>query len=165
MLLNLALLTSSRGLIFKAISRISVPMCSPSRSQSVQMKRTWAERACSSMFVAIIFLSWCPLASAGNSAVSTHIFNIIYYGSIEQLRRITCIPVPISLIKLGAFDVPCDASKNDTASSPCPPEIVVKDVILKPRNTAYVLLCDSSQPEIYNITFGDTLLLEQQPND
>ena len=101
----------------------------------------------------------------GNPVVRTHIFNIIYYGSVEQLRWITRIPVPISLIELGAFDVPCDASKNDIASSPCPPEIVVKDIILKPGNTAYVLLCDSSQPEIYNITFGDTLLLEQRPND
>ena len=39
MLLNLALLISNRGFPFLAALRISLPICSPSRSQSVQMTR------------------------------------------------------------------------------------------------------------------------------
>ena len=62
-LLNLALHTCMPGLAFKAISRISVPICSPSRSQSVQMKRTSALRAHASMLLAIAFLSCGVLAS------------------------------------------------------------------------------------------------------
>lgn len=58
MLLNCALLTRIRGLPLKAEDRISPPMCSPSRSQSVQMKSAWLYLACCSMFLAICFLSY-----------------------------------------------------------------------------------------------------------
>lgn len=44
-LLNLALLMSKFGFPFKASVRTSVPICSPSRSQSVQMNRALAQRA------------------------------------------------------------------------------------------------------------------------
>jgi hypothetical protein len=57
-LLNLALFTSSRGLDLKATSLTSPPMCSPSLSQSVQMKRALAPRALFAMFVAIASFSY-----------------------------------------------------------------------------------------------------------
>ena len=66
MLLNLALLTSRLLLTFNAMSRISVPMCSPSLSQSVQMNRPLAYLAWVSMFFAIDFLScFLTLAETG----------------------------------------------------------------------------------------------------
>jgi hypothetical protein len=62
MLLNRALQTSILGLAFMAMSRISVPICSPSRSQSVQMKSMLHCLACCSMLVATAFLSWSKSA-------------------------------------------------------------------------------------------------------
>jgi hypothetical protein len=52
-LLNLARLTSILEFACLAWCRTSEPMCSPSRSQSVQMNRALADRACSLMFSAI----------------------------------------------------------------------------------------------------------------
>lgn len=57
MLLKRALQTCILGFALNAISRISVPICSPSRSQSVQMNRMDAYLACASMLLATAFLS------------------------------------------------------------------------------------------------------------
>ena len=57
MLLKRARKTCRFGLILSAMSRTSVPICSPSRSQSVHMNKIEAYLACVSMFFATIFLS------------------------------------------------------------------------------------------------------------
>lgn len=56
-LLNLARFTSRLRFPNKAWFMTSVPMCSPSRSQSVHMNNAFAYLACSRMFFAMAFLS------------------------------------------------------------------------------------------------------------
>lgn len=56
-LLNLALFTSILRLPSSAAVLTSEPMCSPSRSQSVQMNNDLANWACRLMFSAMAFLS------------------------------------------------------------------------------------------------------------
>lgn len=57
-LLNRALLIWRFALPFRASVLTSPPMCSPSRSQSVQIKRAMAPRACMVIFVAIASFSY-----------------------------------------------------------------------------------------------------------
>jgi hypothetical protein len=60
MLLNLALLTSRFGFCRRASDLTSPPMCSPSRSQSVQMNKARAPLALLKILSEIDFLS-CDL--------------------------------------------------------------------------------------------------------
>jgi hypothetical protein len=58
MLLNFALLTLILGFPLRACSNTSFPICSPSRSQSVHMKRNSASFASFVILSAIYFLSY-----------------------------------------------------------------------------------------------------------
>jgi len=139
MLLNLALQTSILGLTRRAISRISVPICSPSRSQSVQTKRTEAPRACVSMFRAITFLSYLKSDFALSIMLWTYISNEGLYRRLKKLRRLARLPFAVPIGEIGAFNMSCHASKGDRTLAP-PLEVVVKLVVLYPLDAADIFL-------------------------
>lgn len=58
MALNLARLTTICGFDLRQTETISEPMCSPSRSQSVQIIRSCALRASFFKFVSTCFMAW-----------------------------------------------------------------------------------------------------------
>lgn len=74
MLLKRARQTCMFGFALSAMSRISVPICSPSRSQSVQIYKMDAYRACDVILLATAFLSCAMLETIGasNSADGGH---------------------------------------------------------------------------------------------
>lgn len=89
-LLNLALLMTMRAFPSFACLRISVPICSPSRSQSVQIKRALHLRACSWMFFAIATLScrqvlaWGLYQTFAKMRRYTYVSHRLVYWSFEE---------------------------------------------------------------------------------
>jgi hypothetical protein len=105
-LLNFARLTSSLRLTIKACFRTSLPICSPSRSQSVQMNKILETRACSCMFFAMLCLS-CSIFSPFliHLPMYTHVVNTIDDWRIEKLSRRTGFPGPILRLEVEGGEV------------------------------------------------------------
>jgi len=85
-LLNLARRTWIWRLPFLAASRISPPMCSPSRSQSVQITSTVARLACSSIFLAMFFLSWGSVATQHRGHYVSTRMGVLTSGMVVMMR-------------------------------------------------------------------------------
>lgn len=133
MLLNWALLTWMRGFPFTAEARISPPICSPSRSQSVQMKSALQYLACSSMFFATSFLSCAESQRAiliDRRGSGTYICDRGYYRSIEKADWWWMEPVFVFMAKLCAGEMAKDGCHGHLASTPWWAKVELETVVL-----------------------------------
>lgn len=130
-LLNLALFTSSLLFPFKAAARTSLPICSPSRSQSVQMKSALADRAWASMFLATAFLSYNPCKKVCEARHRhTNVCYTNLYRCIKQSgwRRMT--PVSILRWEFKSSQVSDDTCHRYPTIAPRRAKVKVKFIIL-----------------------------------
>ena len=133
-LLNFALLTSSLRLPMKACFRTSLPICSPSRSQSVQMNKILETRACFCMFFAMLFLS-CSIFSPCliHLPMCTHVVNTIDDWRIEKLSRRTGLPALVLRLEVKAREVAEHARHSHRAITPLlkiEVEFIVLDILI-----------------------------------
>lgn len=131
-LLNLALLTSIRALPRRACFLTSVPICSPSRSQSVQMNRALQYCACFLIFSAMLSLS-CQLLVMESSKEQlqrrpyyVHILKDWHFK--QQTRRARC-PTFVLFAKLQACQMANDTGHRHFAVAPCSPKVEAEDII------------------------------------
>lgn len=144
MLLKRARKTCRFGLILSAMSRTSVPICSPSRSQSVHMNRMEAYLAWVSMFFATIFLSWSMLMVDFRILLMTYVCNGRQDRSIEQRCRLTRVPFSESFVEVLSDDVTSHASKCHLTLSPLL-KAEVELVVLDPRDARDIFLLWSAR--------------------
>lgn len=104
---NFALLTSIFRFPCLAISRTSVPIYSPSRSQSVQINRALAPRASLIMLSLTSVRSYCHHGSKSRSVeITMGTINLIPYladfidGGVEELKRIAVGPASVVFWKI-----------------------------------------------------------------
>lgn len=146
MLLNRARFTSRRGLPFKASALTSPPMCSPSRSQSVQMNRALALLARVAMFVDMGILSYKD--SEQNlepiSRVTHLIDHGVHWSSKESFWR---RPTPILILrpKRKACQVTRYSSHHNLTVSPRRSEVESKFVVLDVLVSCVLLQHTSAQ--------------------
>lgn len=131
-LLNLALLTSRRAFPFFAVSRISLPICSPSRSQSVQMHKALQYLACDWMLSAIALLS-CDEDQPAQASLSSmpHFVDGCYHRSAEQAIWRRIVPFLEVRGEVHASEMPQDRSHGDLALAPSRAKVVVKHVVFR----------------------------------
>jgi len=118
----------------KACFRTSLPICSPSRSQSVQMNKILENRACCCMFWAILFLS-CSIFSPCLTQLTmcTHVVNTIDDWRIEKLSGRTGFPALILRLKVKAREVTEHARHRHRAIAPLLEikfEFIVLDILI-----------------------------------
>ncbi len=134
MLLKCALLISIEGLPFLAAWRISWPMCSPSRSQSVHTKSARADLACRSMFSAMTFLSWWAVSREligwTAATAATHFgHNSVDRGLKQPLGRRE-LPVFVVWAELELGHMAGDTRHGNFAVSPWRSKVKRKAVVL-----------------------------------
>ena len=117
-----------------ACFRTSLPMCSPSRSQSVQMNKILENLACCFMFSAMPFLS-CPIVSGHppRQDMCTHVFNSIEDSCIEKLPRRAGSPVLVLRLEFEARKMTENAGHGNRAIAPLlevEVEFVVLDILV-----------------------------------
>jgi hypothetical protein len=131
---------------FLAASRISLPMCSPSRSQSVQMKRASARLAWSSIFLAMFFLSCLPFQCPVQRQVrsrrddATHIWDNRLHRGVEKTVGRRVIPALILWWELHSSKVPLDSRHSHRTSPPGRTEVKVKHIIFYVHISGIVLV-------------------------
>ena len=120
-LLNLALFTSSHLFPFNASVLTSLPMCSPSRSQSVHMKRALAPLAWDSIFLAIGCLSFkyvldriCPVGGNGEK----NLVDSCVDGGIKEALWRRVVPVLDLWTKFSGSKMARYASHDNLTISP-----------------------------------------------
>lgn len=128
-LLKLALLTSSLSLPSNAARRTSEPMCSPSRSQSVQIKSARESRACCFMLFAIALLSFIPVSFARSRFYQAYLSNRLNDWHVEQPVRTARPPFSVLLREIHACKMPEDTCHIDRTISPWLTKIEVKLVV------------------------------------
>lgn len=137
-LLNLALLTLMLLLPFLAKLRTSVPMYSPSRSQSVHINKTFAPRASSWIFFAMIFFCYnmvrmyCTEGSTRRMLLYI-IFDSLYDRSFKHGNRITGGPCSILGWKVYFFRVSRHCRHGHLAIVPrieSVREVVILDILI-----------------------------------
>ena len=132
-LLNFARLTRIRAFPRRASFRTSVPICSPSLSQSVQINRALDRAACSSMFRATAFLSCAGVSGRSDAerhSSVTYMGHRFLYWSLKQSSRRTGCPSPIITFKVEGCQVADNAGHGDRTGAPRVPEVEVKEIVL-----------------------------------
>jgi hypothetical protein len=134
MLLNLALRTSRYGFPLRASALTSPPMCSPSRSQSVQMNRARAPLALLTILVEIDCFS-CQSHSVSSMSscdeVITNVFDFHTNGSVKKCLRRRIVPISFVLIvELGCCQMSRHAGHEHIASSPWRTKIEREGIVL-----------------------------------
>lgn len=118
----------------KACFRTSLPICSPSRSQSVQINRILEKRACCCMFFAMQFLS-CSIFSqwTADSFIHTDSIHCLHDGGIKELSRWTGLPPLVLGLKVKAREMAQHTRHRNRAVAPLlemEVEFVVLDVLI-----------------------------------
>ena len=143
MLLKRALQTCMFGFAFNAMSRISVPICSPSRSQSVQMNSIFAYRACASMLLATTFLSCESVSQEGLACgIFTNLCDFGLDRGFKKCLGLTRMPLLESITEVLCNDVSSNASEGYGTLSPGI-EAEVELVVLHPRNATNSFLASN----------------------
>lgn len=130
-LLNLARLTWIRVFPCFAWCRTSVPICSPSLSQSVQMNRALQSLAWSRMFLAIANLS-CITVSYGNSMIGRDAYRVhrLMHRGFKQIPRWTGGPAVHLPLEVEVGQMANHTGHGDRAGTPRATKIEVEEVIL-----------------------------------
>ena len=132
MLLNRALFTSRRPFPFNASVLTSLPMCSPSRSQSVQIKRALAPLAWVSMFDAILLLSFIACKMNCLPADKDGVTNLIYprvNGRIKESFWRRIFPILDLWPKFSGSQMTWYTSHDDMAVTPWWSEVEGKGIV------------------------------------
>ena len=140
MLLNLARLTSSRALPLSASVLTSPPMCSPSRSQSVQMNNALAPVAWALMLAAIALLS-CKIVRVNFNYTKwiTNLVDLHINRRIKERFWWIIAPFPMIRIEICVSQMAGYTGHNYIAMSPRSPKVEVKCVVLGIRVTSVCL--------------------------
>jgi hypothetical protein len=119
--------------------RTSLPICSPSRSQSVQMNRILDKRACCCIFFARHFLSCLVISQCINRLlIYTHFLNYVEDGRIKELSGRTGFPAFVLRLEFKASEVAKNTRHRNRAIAPLLEvefEIVVLNILISCNGT------------------------------
>ena len=127
-LLNLALLTSIRALPRRACFLTSVPICSPSRSQSVQINRALQYCACFLIFSAMLNLSCQFLVietSKEQPERSSYYIHILKNRHFKQQTRRARCPTFVFF----ACQMANDTGHGHFTVAPCSAKVEAEDIV------------------------------------
>jgi hypothetical protein len=159
---NLARLTTIRGFAFLHTSATSLPMCSPSLSQSVHIMRCVAffASAVRLLAIAVWFTSYIPRLSSIPSQIEprkTHRIGLAVDWCVEEHERVAACPALVLLPKVAHCEMPRYGRHSEVDVTWVGWHTVAEVVVLDPCDPASLALPQLSASALERREEGDSL--------